>query len=125
MEKKIEQLRNKLENTTYRSAWDNGVKQYMFMLLDRFKEYYNYDNNTEWNEQTFLNGADNWKQYAEGGGGLCYNYNICVTLCTKSEQKRLQYGAKQPNKNESWIDVEARAFYQAWIKLNQMLKEIN
>lgn len=104
-----------LENLKTRSAWANGVKCYAFDLLSDFEEFCSYnDNAPEFSEEILLNGAANWLQYAEGGGGLCYNSAIAERLCNPTELKRTQGGAKNPNSRENWLQVEARALCQAW-----------
>ena len=104
-----------LENLKTRGAWANGVKCYAFDLLNQFDEFCSYDENApEFSEKTLLNGAENWLQYAEGGCGLCYNESIAERLCNPTELKRTQGGKKQPNSRETWLQVEARALYQAW-----------
>lgn len=100
-----------------RGAWQNGVKTYALMLLDWYKEEASENPLTL---ETMLNGAKDWKQYAYGGAGVaqCYNAAIAETLCSPSELKRTKGGAKAPNNNETWCDVEARALFQAWQLIN-------
>ena len=38
---------------------------------------------------------------------------ICRRLCSQLEIKKTKDGERRPNKQESWIDVQARALYQA------------
>lgn len=114
-EKRIEKTAVNLENLKTRSAWANGVKCYAFDLLKQYEEFCSYDENApEFCEATLLNGAANWLQYAEGGCGLCYNSAIAERLCNPSELKRVDGGAKNPNRRETWLQVEARALFQAW-----------
>lgn len=117
----LEKLTEAVEATKARSAWARGVKQYAFDLLDEVQEAANYygkepETMTEL-ERYALNGAQDWKQYSEGGCSLCYNGQIAKRLCSPSELKRVQYkegGIKEPNSRESWIDVQSRALYQAF-----------
>ena len=60
-----------------------------------------------------LNGAASWAQYSDGGCALIYNGDIARRLCTASELKRTRDGQRNPNANETWIDVQARALSQA------------
>ena len=101
-----------------RGAWQNGEKTYALMLLDWYKEEASENPLTL---ETMLNGAKDWKQYAYGGAGVaqCYNAAIAETLCSPSELKRTKGGAKAPNNNETWCDVEARALFQAWQAIKQ------
>ena len=63
--------------------------------------------------EAMLNGARDWMQYSWGGCSLCYNGQIAERLCTPSELKRTKGGENPPNKGEEWLDVQARALYQA------------
>ena len=60
-----------------------------------------------------LNGADNWRQYSEGGCALCYDGQIAERLCAPWELRKTDNGRKDPNPRESWIDVQSRALFQA------------
>lgn len=97
---------------------------FAFDLLKQFEEFCEYDpqNAPEFSESTLLNGAANWLQYAEGGGGLCYNETIAERLCNPTELKLTQGGKKQPNNCETWLQVEARALSQAWRMLRKAWK---
>lgn len=44
---------------------------------------------------------------------LCYDADIAARVCTPSELKRKHGGAYEPNSRETWLDVQARALYQA------------
>ena len=66
-----------------------------------------------------LNGADNWAQYSWGGCSFIYDGYIADRLCTPSEWKKTNGGLRRPNKNELWLDVQARALRQAaWMLWN-------
>lgn len=127
MEKKKELINalRMLNNVKARSKWEEGVQQYANMLLDNFTEYVEYNNNIEFNEETLLNGATDWRHYAYSGCGLIYDEAIVETLCTKSELKKKKGGLLPPNRNETWLDVEARALYQAWFRLNRFNKSLD
>lgn len=108
----IESIRNVIQNRKARSAWDKGVKLYALELLDNID-----DPDALANEKllcrALLNGAADWKQYSEGGCALCYNQDIAERLCAPSELSRVKGGSRNPNSRESWLDVQARALYQA------------
>lgn len=110
--KTIESIRSAIQNRKARSAWDKGVKLYALELLDNIA-----DPDALTNERllyrALLNGAANWKQYSEGGCSLCYNRDIAERLCSPSELRRTNGGRWKPNRRESWLDVQARALYQA------------
>ena len=64
-------------------------------------------------QKELLNGADNWRQYSEGGCALIYDADIAERLCSPSELKRCKGGERQPNSRENWIECQARALGQA------------
>lgn len=111
------QLANEIANRKTRSAWERGVTLYALDLLEELREASDYHARngepTKADEKTLLNGADNWSGYAWGGNGLCYNYAIAERLCNPSELKKTKDGELRPNRREEWLDVEARALYQA------------
>lgn len=116
LEIQIAKTANCLENLKTRSAWNKGVLIYAQELLCKYADFCNCggENAPEFCEKTLLNGAVNWLQYAEGGCGLCYDESIAERLCNPSELRRVNGGRKQPNSRENWLQVEARALYQAW-----------
>ena len=110
-------VREKLEGWTPRSAWDKGVKAY---ALDRLEELKPTDEITM---KALLHGFKDAKEYAYGGCGLVYDYYIARRLCSPSELRRKKDGTLPPNSRETWLDVEARAVYQAFLKLVRIAKE--
>lgn len=94
-----------------RSAWGRGVTAYALELLDNYEEGYGAD--TAPTEDDLLNGARNWHDYSWGGCSLIYDPDIAGRLCTPSELKRSRNGERRPNSVEQWLDVQARALYQA------------
>lgn len=101
-----------------RSAWDKGVKEYALDMLDnvdwyemscQFCEYSTWESL----KRRLLNGADDWREYSWAGCSLCYDVDICRRLATASEQRRKRGGVVPPNKEEAWLDVQARALAQA------------
>lgn len=55
-----------------------------------------------------------------GGSFLCYDSDIARHYCTPSELKRSRDGARNPNSREQWLDVQARAIYQALSKIRHL-----
>lgn len=106
MTKTKAEIKKALESEKARSAWKAGVIKYAFDLLDNIDD-------VEVTENNLLNGADNWKEYSYGGSALIYDVDICHRLCTPSEIKKTRDGKRRPNRQENWIDVQARALYQA------------
>jgi len=91
--------------TPARSAWGRGVKAYAIELIESLEGDYSYG--------ALLNGATDWRAYSYGGNALIYDADIAERLCNPSELKRCKGGDNQPNKGESWLDVQARALRQA------------
>ena len=103
-----------------RSKWGKAVLQDAQWLLENVIE--GYDEPYELSEKLVLNGAENWKEFSYGASALVYDGDIAEHYCTPSELKKVgfkkidlgNYVEKQPNANEEWLDVQARALRQAW-----------
>lgn len=110
-------IRTELNARHDRSAWNKAVTLYALDLLDDVQE--GADNMERLPldgaelERWALNGASCWEQYSNGGCSLCYNTDIATRVCTPSELKRADGGMNNPNSRETWLDVQARALYQA------------
>lgn len=116
----LKQIRQELEKEYGRSAWRRGVINYAWELFDTIEQRENWlglNDDTEYKatvlDEIMLNGAQDWKEYSWGGCSLIYDSDIAQQLCTLSELKRTDNGRKGPNKNERWLDVQARALFQA------------
>lgn len=105
-----------------RSAWDKGITAYALELLQDLAElaeggYLPADAaellKPRALREKMLNGATNWKEYSWGGSALIYDGDIAERLCCPSELKRTRNGERRPNGREQWLDVQARALYQA------------
>ena len=107
-----------LEKEKACSAWEKGVIIYAIEILD------NMDDKKEITEKNLLNGAKDWKEYSYGGCSLIYDVDICHRLCTPSEIKKTKDGERRPNKQEIWMDVQARALYQAARLIMKIKKEV-
>jgi len=110
--KTISQLREAIKNSPARSAWSKGIKLYALELIEEMpadQEFYG----SPADKKDLLNGADNWQQYSEGGCSFIYDQDIAERLCNPSEYKRTRKGERQPNARETWLDVQARALFQA------------
>lgn len=91
-----------------KSAWDKGVKDY---AIDILENCYYLDEIS--NKKELLNGASDWSSYSWGGCALIYNEDIAQRLCNNTELKITKNGQRRPNKDEEWLDTQARALYQA------------
>jgi len=95
-----------------RSAWARGVQAYAVELVEGLDDSADLCN--EWMlQKELLNGAQSWAQYSEGGAALCYDADIAERLCPPSTVKRLKWGMRAPNGRENWLEVQARALWQA------------
>lgn len=94
-----------------RSAWARGVAFYTEELMENLGGHI--PENREDLEKALLNGARDWSQYSWGGCSLIYDGDIAEVLCNPSEYKKTRGGERRPNRNEEWLDVQARALYQA------------
>lgn len=123
--KTINDVRKGLEAYSCRSAWSKGVNLYAFELLDKLEEQREYNNADKHIhplddiKTEMLNGADSWSQYSYGGSSLIYDYDIAERLCTPSELKRTKGGELKPNRREEWLDVQARALFQAYNRISK------
>lgn len=119
-------IRAELNARHDRSAWDKAVTLYALDLLDDVQE--GADNMERLPldgaelEQWALNGASCWEQYSNGGCSICYNADIAARVCTPSELKRKHGGTYKPNSRETWLDVQARALYQACNRIRKICR---
>lgn len=110
-------IRAELDARHDRSAWDKAVTLYALDLLEDIQWGANDVERLPIDgaelERWALNGASCWEQYSNGGCSICYNADIAARVCTTSELKRTDGGMNNPNSRETWLDVQARALYQA------------
>lgn len=114
------QIKNELQKEIGRSAWRRGVLSYAWELIDNVEQHYNYIGLREHDvisirelKDYTLNGADNWDDYSWGGCSFIYDTDIAKMLCNPTELKKTDNGRRRPNKDEQWLDVQARALKQA------------
>ena len=124
--KTLDLLQN-VENVKVRSAWNNGVKTYAIELLDDAASNRECEEFASLQElkDAILNGASDWMQYSEGGCSLIYNKDIAERLCNPTELKRTKNGTNNPNSRENWVQVQARALFQAWELIKRTYNEMN
>lgn len=117
----INDIRNAIATRRTRSAWDKGVNQYALDLLAdlaggeglRGLPAADTVGACAALSDRMLGGARDWDAYSYGGCALIYNGDIAARLCSPSEFRRTRGGEWNPNRRESWLDVQARALYQA------------
>ena len=108
----------KIAHLNPRSAWNHGVMRYALELINTVEV------GEEITEKKMLKGAKDWKEYSYGGCALIWDELICRRLCTPSEIKKTRNGERKPNKYETWMDVQARALYQAARLIMKIKKEV-
>jgi len=121
--KTIAEIKEIIENRKTRSAWERGVKTYALELIEDLTgwrgdtdEFYG----SPADSKELLNGAGSWSEYSWGGSSLIYDCDIAERLCSPSELRKTHNGERRPNAREEWLDVQARALYQA---ANMILRE--
>lgn len=125
----IANVRNELESMSKRSYWERGVDDYASRLADDLEEwldgnYIELDDLRNLNrlETILLNGAHDWSHYSWSGCALCYNGQIAEQLCTPTQLKRTCNGARRPNSREDWLDVQAKALTQAFMRIKKAVR---
>ena len=124
----FEKMIAELEARKDRSAWNRGVNDYAFELIEELERRAEYEGHNpeagkecrEW----MLNGADDWNAYSWGGSSLIYNGDIAERLCSPSELKKTRDGERRPNSREEWLDVQARALFQACNRVARLYRSI-
>lgn len=117
----------KIEGLKFRSKWQKAVQEDAVWLLEEMMDIHEDEvtagvmsfGSIEGVERVLRMGADTWKDFSEGGGALIYDKDIAEHYCTPSELKKVHDGERKPNSRESWLDVQARALWQA----HQLIKQ--
>ena len=127
----IEKLYQSIESEKQRSAGDKGVTKYALELVEQLSEQINggYFEELDLTESkkvraALLNGATDWSQYSGGGCSLIYDSDIAERLCCPSELKKTRNGEHRPNSREEWLDVQARALYQAAYRMCRHIRTL-
>lgn len=92
-----------------RSAWNKGVTVYAIELVEEAQEAGYVDLTRDNYKSVLLNCYD--------ACSLVYDCDIAERLCTPSELKRTRHGERRPNSREEWLDTQARALYQASLRI--------
>ena len=106
-----------LEARNDRSAWNKAVTTYAMELVEELET-------EEVTKEKLLNGAGDWSSYSYGGSSLICDYDIAERTCTPSELKKKKGGELQPNSNETWLDVQARALFQACNRIMKITRRV-
>lgn len=117
------ELLKRIDESKTRSAWSKGVKLYAYEMVEDLDNFFAEELNSTNCQIILLNGASTWSQYSWGGCSLIYNEDIAERLCTPSELKKTNGGKWRPNKDEEWLDTQARALYQAYRLIKRILEK--
>lgn len=110
----IHELENMKERFA-RSAWDKGVYDYAFDILEPLG-----DELEDVNADTLMNGTNTWTAYSYGGCALICDDDIAKRMCTPSEYKKYLNAGINSKLSDSdyWLgDVQTRALFQAMAKI--------
>lgn len=113
------------ETVNPHSAWARGVRDTALDILETVKDWAPVVELPEL-EKTCLNGAKSWSAYSWGGCLLIYDEGIAERFCSPSELKKLTgvHGLRNPNKQEQWLDVQARGCHQAFNLILKIAKQL-
>ena len=121
-----ETIRAELNARHDRSAWSKAVTLYALDLLEDIQGHANEHERFPVDgaelELWALNGANNWHHYSAGACSLVWSGDIAARVCTPSMYKRKHGGAYEPNSRETWLDVQARALYQACNRIRSICR---
>lgn len=109
-------ITNELNARKDKSAWSKAVTAYALELVETLDNWDKQPESVAELREMILNGAADWNAYSWGGSSLIYNQDIAERVCTPSELKRVttKNGLRDmANAREHWLDVQARALYQA------------
>lgn len=127
----VNTIRASIEAEHQRSAWNRAVTVYALELLDDLSEaisggYFDPADIAapKLLKRALLNGAADWSQYSWGGCSLIYNADIAERVCTPSELKKRNGGEWRPNSCEEWLDVQARALFQACNRIMRHARKV-
>ena len=100
-----------------RSAWDKGVYDYAFDILEPLG-----DGLENVNADTLMNGVNTWTAYSYGGCALICDDDIAKRMCTPSEYKKYLNAGLNSKLSDSdyWLgNVQTRALFQAMAKIRR------
>ena len=99
------------------SAWDKGVYDYAFDILEPLG-----DELENVNADTLMNGVNTWTAYSYGGCALICDDDIAKRMCTPSEYKKYLNAGLNSKLSDSdyWLgNVQTRALFQAMAKIRR------
>lgn len=113
------------------SCWKRDVKFYAIWLIDKLPDDYcmifetqaELEKHIKIFKKLLLNGAENWHLYSCSGRVYVCSNDIAGALCTPSGYRKTKGGEKQPNSQETWLDVQARALFQAELLITSTIRD--
>lgn len=109
------------------SAWNRGVKNYALELLEKLPNDYYFESKNavdfEDLRKILLKGNTTWREYSYRGNSCISNTIIAFRLCTPSEFRKTKGGERNPNKHETWLDVQGHALRQAWYLIKNVIRD--
>lgn len=107
----VKNAKDEVRRMSFGSAWKRGVQGYALGMLEDLDP--DLDLRPGRTERALLNGAHDWAEYSWAGCALVYDEDIAKAVCTPGELTRTRGGRLRPNEAEEWLDVQARACFQA------------
>lgn len=107
----VKNVKDEVRRMSFGSAWKRGVQGYALGMLEDLDP--DLDLRPGRTERALLNGAHDWAEYSWAGCALVYDEDIAKAVCTPGELARTRGGRLGPNEAEEWLDVQARACFQA------------
>lgn len=115
-------LIKQIEQWKPRSAWDKGVKELMFMIVEHEGRDFKEDFKLFRTLYELKKLAKEWSYYGELY--IC-NSQIAEQFCTPSEFKKVKGGELPPSSKEQWVDLQSRACFQAFKRLQAIIENLN
>ena len=118
----IDQL---MQQRPMRGHWNNAVNEYATEIAQNLEYLDGPEDFLSWNivERALLNGAQNWREYSEGGCALIYNADIAERLCTPSELRKITH-KDGSLRDLDFIGIQARALYQAAKRVRRIINSM-
>lgn len=107
----VKNVKDEVRRMSFGSAWKRGVQGYALGMLEDLDP--DLDLRPGRTERALLNGAHDWGEYSWAGCALAYDEDIAKAVCVPGELARTRGGRLRPNEAEEWLDVQARACFQA------------
>ncbi len=117
-----------LQSKKYRSVWDNAISEDAINLLEIIIDHDRIDSlndniiDRDLFKKLALNGAKNWNEFSYGGCSYVYDEDIMKHYSIPSYIKK--WNGQNPSSNETWLDLQGRAYNQACTRAYRIYKNI-